>query len=149
MSFYHRYKSAPMSAVVRATEGGVLVGREIVVQIDFTSETLDERGLLVPDEALGRLDDAMRDLFDGKLLIDNNDPHADDLVKLKRIKAAQPVLFDHGTSAPQLAFYVGRWAEEWLGREHWAPNDQTDVRYTKVALATVQIGSDEFFYDLA
>ena len=149
MSFFHRYRSAPMQSVVRVTEGGVLVGREVVVQIDFTSETLDDRGLIVPEEAIGRLEDGVRDLFDGKLLIDNSDPYADDLVKLKRIRAADPVLFEHGTSGPQLAFYVGRWAEEWLLNERWAPKAPEDVRYTQIALATVQLGRNEFFYDLA
>lgn len=148
MSFFHRYRSPRMSAVVRNAPGGVLVGRTIEVEIDFTAEVLDDRGLIVPKDALGRLDDAMRDLFEGKLLIDNSDPYADDLVKLKRIKAADPVLFDYGTTGPQLSFYIGRWVDDWLAREHWNPSDDDDVRKTKIALATVRLGQSDFFYDL-
>jgi hypothetical protein len=147
MAFYHRYRSPRMSAVLRSPETGNLVGREIEVEIDLVSDVIDARGLLVPEEALGRLDGAMRDLFDGKLLIDNQDPHADDLMKLKRIRAADPVLFDNGTSGPQLSFYVGRHVEDWLSREKWnAPQD--DPQNVKIALATVRLGRSEFFYDL-
>jgi len=145
---YHRYRSPRMSAVMRRDgPRSVLVGREVEIEIDFEAEVMDERGLIVPEEALGRLDDMMRDLFDGKILIDNEDPHADDLVKLKRIGAADPVLFDHGTSGPQLSFYIGRHVEGWLAREKWnAP--QEDPRHAKIALATVRLGRSEFFYDL-
>lgn len=149
MTFYHRYRSPIMHAVTRKTEGGVLVGRAVEVEVDFACETLDARGMIVPEEALGRLDDDMRALFDGKLLIDNSDPHADDLVKLKRLGAADPVLFEHGTSGPQLSFYIGRWFEAWLAGEKWNPADRDDVRHTTIALASVKLGRDGFFYDLA
>lgn len=148
MTFYFRYRSPSMHAVLRETERGVLVGRSVEVEVDFACETLDPRGMIVPGEALARLDNAMRALFDGKLLIDNADPHADDLVKLKRIGAADPVLFEHGTSGPQLSFYVGRWFEDWLAREKWNPGDRDDVRHTTIALASVKLGRDVFFYDL-
>ena len=147
MSFFHRYRSPTMRGVVREHgTSGVLVGREIEIEIDFMSELLDERGLIVPEDALGRLDDAMRDLFDGKLMIDNNDPHADDMVKLKRIGLADPVLFDNGTTGPQLSFYVGRWVEDWLDRQSW--NDGDAIDKTKIALATVRLGRSTFFYEL-
>jgi hypothetical protein len=148
MSFYQRYRSQVLPVVIRQTEGGVLVGRGLEIEVDFMCETLSPHGVIVPEDALARLDHAMRELFNDKLLIDNSDPYADDLVKLKRIGAADPVLFEHGTSGPQLSFYVGRWLEDWLKGEKWNPADPDDVRHTTIALASVKLGRDEFFYDL-
>jgi hypothetical protein len=148
MSFYHRHKTPAMRTTTRDKESGVLVGQAIEVSLDFVCSILNDKGAIVPAEALGRLDDKLLALFDDKLLIDNNDPHADSLMKLKRIQAASPVLFDHGTSGLQLAFYVGRFVEEWLDREKWNPSDPSDVSKTKIALATVKLGRDEFYYDI-
>lgn len=147
MAFYQRYKSAPMPAVVRLTAGGVLVGRMVEVDIDLMSELLNKEGTLLTRKALGEIDSKIRALFDNKLLIDNEDPHADELMKLKRIGAADPVLFDHGTSGPQLSFYVGRMVEEWVKRQSWN-TDEGDPACIKVTLCTVRLGDDEFFYDL-
>ena len=148
MSFYQRYKSPPMPAVIRA-EGtsGILVGRMIEVDIDLVSELLNTEGMLLHRKALADIDLKVRELFDGKLMIDNSDPHADDIMKLKRIGAADPVLFDHGTSGPQLSFYVGRMADQWLQAQSWNP-DADDPAHVKVTLCTVRLGRDEFFYDL-
>lgn len=148
MSFFSRFRSRDYSVVTRKTPGGVLVARRLRAEIDFTAEVLDETGLLVPEDALGRLEDLTADLFHDKLLIDQNDPHADDIMKLKRIKAADPVLFDNGTSGPQLSFFYGRHVEEWLARERWnaAPDD---VSHVKIVLATIKLGEFEYFYDLA
>ena len=145
--FYQRYKSAPMSAIVRKS-GGLLLGRTIEVEVDFGCELLDERGLLLPDHELAVIDERMCSMFDGKLMIDNQDPHADELMKLKRIKAADPVLFDHGTSGPQLAFYVGRWVEDYIKSARFNPPED-DPAHVKVILCTVRVGKSEFFYDLA
>ena len=75
-------------------------------------------------------------------------PHADELMKLKRIKAADPVLFDHGTSGPQLAFYVGRWVEGYIKAARFNPPED-DPAHVKVILCTVRVGKSEFFYYLA
>lgn len=148
MAFFHRYRSPRMPVVLRQHgETGILVAREIEVEIDFACEAVDARGMIVPEEALGRLDDEMRGLFEGKLLIDNDDPHADDLMKLKRIGAAEPVLFERGTTGPALSFYVGEWALRWLAAEPWMPGGDNPLK-PEIALATVRLGRSEFFYDL-
>ena len=146
--FYQRYKSAPMPAIVR-THGtsGVLVARMVEVDIDLSCDVLTAEGTLLSRKALLDIDSKIRALFDEKVLIDNNDPHADDLMKLKRIGAADPVLFDHGTSGAQLSFYVGRMAEDWIKAQHWNP-EAGEIGHVSVALAVVRLGRDEFFYDL-
>jgi hypothetical protein len=146
--FYQRYKSAPMPAVVRVHgTSGVLAARMVEVDIDLACEVLTAEGTILHGKALSDLDNKMRALFEGKLLIDNNDPHADDIMKLKRIGAADPVLFDHGTSGAQLSFYVGRMVEDWLKAERWNP-EAGEIGHVTVALAVVRLGRDEFFYDL-
>jgi hypothetical protein len=150
MSFFHRYRSPKMPVVVRRHgQSGVLVGRMIEVEIDFRCDTLGENGLLVPEQSLADLDAMLHDLFADKLLVDNQDPHADDMVKLKRTGLADPTLFENGTAGPQLAFFTGRKVEDWLGRLPWNPKDPDDARRVEVALATVRLGQDEFFYDLS
>ena len=142
--FFHRYNSGPMHSISRGPSGP-LTAAPIEVSIEFSAAALDDQGRVLP--STDAIDSGVRSLFEGKLLIDNSDPYADDLIKLKRIRAAEPVLFDHGTSGPQLAFYVARWAEDWLSRERWNPSPD-DVRHVQVVLAQVQIGRDLFSYDL-
>lgn len=144
MSFYYRYRSDELRGILR-DEDGPLRGVSIRVEIDFVSEELDRAGQLVPEKAIAALDARMHDLFDGALMISQQDPHADDLVKLKRLKLARPVLFDHGTSGAQLAFYLCRSVDEWVRAERWNAPEGSDAAVS-VALATIEIDNRSAFF---
>jgi len=126
----------------------VLVGRTLQVELDFYSEVLDENGLCLPEAAFGELEDMVRAIFADRLLISQQDPYADHLIKLKRIAVADPALFEFGTSGNALSYHMGKKAEEWLSRAKWNPAPD-DVGRVKIALSTVRLGDREFFYDYA
>lgn len=142
--FYVKYQSEKLRAVRReGKQAGPLVGIDIQIEAEFCSRTTD---LLIPSEAHAELDALMRELFDGTLMIDNEDPLADDLVKLKRIQCAKPVLFEYGTTGLHLAFYVAHRVLNWLDDARWNTRDIDDPKRVKFNAVTLRINGQEFTY---
>lgn len=144
MSFYHRYRSPDMSVFMRRAPGGFLKGYTIQIELDLMRQTLTEEQAVIPKDARDRLGELVKNYFDGKLLIDQDDPYADDLMKLKRIKAADPVLFENGTTGPVLAFFIAHRVEDWLAAEKWNDGEFK----TQIGLAAVKIGDNEYSYSI-
>jgi hypothetical protein len=138
-----------MDCVFRRPDGG-LVGLPVEIELDFVIKvpTAGYGATVIPDKGLADLDEMIRDLFHERLLIDNNDPYADDLMKLKRAGLAHPTLFDAGTNGPALSFFVGRKVETWLAGQPWNPKDDESPHRIQICLSTVQVGGAVFLYDL-
>lgn len=149
MPFYQRYNSGPMDCVFRHPDGD-LTGEPVEIELDFVTQAPPaHNAAILPDKGLEDLDKVIRDLFHGRLLIDNNDPYADDLMKLKRANLATPTLFSMGTGGPALSFYVGREVETWLARQPWNPKEEENPGRVQICLSTVRIGKAVFLYDLS
>ena len=94
-----------------------LHGYALQVKMVFTAEKLDDRGWVVDFGGLGAIKALLVDLFDHKLLVAEDDPFKDNLVRLGQMGLAQVVvLSDIGCEA--FAWHIYEIVDEWLHEQY-------------------------------
>jgi len=100
-----------------------LHGYALGFRFTFEAETLDANNWVVDFGSFARIKVFLEDTFDHKLLIASDDPEAGHLWALADLGVdgiAQPVAVP-ATGCEAFAELVGRFADNWLGREGYAP----------------------------
>jgi hypothetical protein len=150
--FYEQYHSPEFNVVIRRGPLEPLVGRVLSVSVDFYAEAPPDLSLpispggLLPRGEVEALDAMLSDLFEEKLLIDNEDPYADTLVKLKRQGLCDPVLFAGGVAGVQIAQYVGQSIARSIAFVEWNRKDAHDPERVNVAQVEVRLGRHRFVW---
>lgn len=122
-----------------------LHGYALAFELEFMSEELDNCNWVIDFGGLDDLKAMLAQHFDHTLAVDQNDPYADHLCKLKTFGLADPVLFDDGVGCECFARFVYRWVATWLSSVAWNKDDR--VQLTRVRVSEHNGNHAEFFGD--
>ena len=90
--YYQRISTPEWHVTMRAADvKGPLVPYPIQVHVHLSAAGLDENMYMISPQESHKLIGLLEDKFASRVLISQQDPYADDLMKLKRIKAADPL----------------------------------------------------------
>lgn len=93
-------------------------GYALAVHLQFSAETLDERGWVADFGAMKDIKKFLVDTFDHKLVIAADDPHLPVFKELEQVGAASLTILDKGVGCEKFARYIFEWVEEWVRDEY-------------------------------
>lgn len=97
-----------------------LHGYALAFELEFGCTDLDSRNWVIDFGGLKPVKEMLKDKFDHKLAVDQNDPLADTLVQLQsKWRLADVVLFENGVGCERFAEFVHKWVDQFLQQQDW------------------------------